>query len=744
MPQTQPAPQSGTMTVGDLYYLLFRHKWKILVSLVLGILAAGAVYFATPAVYESEAALMVRYVSESAPLDPAVTGERIISPGRGGENVINSEIAILWSRDLVEKVMEEMGVTRFTMDATNAVNRALLAQRVMSALNIQVPKNSNIIRITYSGMTASAAQEFLKRLTDAYLLKHVDVHRAAGAYEFLSQQTDQLRSKLAGTEEELRKVKYAEGIVSIDETKRNIAMRIEELTKGLNELETTYASARARNEVLKQLLTEAGPGQTSVVSMAVAASEPTSDAVRALRARLAMLRQKEDTLLVAYTPESIPVRGIRDQIAEARRLLEGERALVAGSDVVSRDVASSNVVSSAPLSPEIMPALVEDQANMAALQAKITIHKELLKHAVGEAKRVDGVESTIVQLQRSRELQEANYKYFSQSLERARIDEALNSGKISNISVVQPATLPAKPQRPNLARHVGIALLLGVLCGLGLAMAQEYFLDHTIRKPSELPAILKVPVLISMPRLKPGRLTLAAGAGRSPLLLSAHNGEDAPEMSEHAEARAELRDLYDALRDRLLTLVGTDSSKRPYLLGVTGCAKGSGVSTIATGLALALARNGDERVVLLDANTESAVPTCFGVNPASGLVEMIPDGEGNTTVAQHSLYVVPSGETGAKPVFASPAHRYAALFQHLRDRRAGFVIVDLPPVKTTSLALRIGRLLDGVLLVIASEKVSRHAAEHAKDLLVESEVKLIGSILNKRRQYVPEWLYSSC
>jgi Mrp family chromosome partitioning ATPase len=291
---------------------------------------------------------------------------------------------------------------------------------------------------------------------------------------------------------------------------------------------------------------------------------------------------------------------------------------------------------------------------------------------------------------------------------------------------------------------MGLALFIGVVCGLGLAVVQEYVVDHTIRKPGDLPSIFQAPVLMSMPKIKVGRTALGPGGGRVPLLLAAHNGESPVAGGETAEARAELRDLYDALRDRLMTLVGSDPSKMPYILGVTGCAKGSGVSTIAAGLALALARNGNERVVLLDANTETAAPTIFGVNPATGVVEMIPDGEGNTTVAQHSLFVVPSGDAEPKTTYTNPAHRYAALIQQLRGSKVRFVVIDMPPVKATSLTLRIARLLDGILLVVASEKVSRHVAEHARDLLTQSDAKVIGTILNKRRQYVPDWLYPTC
>jgi succinoglycan biosynthesis transport protein ExoP len=730
MPEIQNPAPADSFNIGDIYYLLFKHKWKIILFTLMGVVASLVVFLRTHGVYQSEAALLVRYVSDMNVLDTMSTGERITAPGRGGENVINSEIAILSSRDLVEKVIDEMGVGRFALESTNALDRARIAKNVMSAVKIEAPKNSNVIRIVFNGPAPEIAQEFLRRLTESYLQKHVEIHRQAGAYEFLSQQTDQLRSRLSETEEELRKLKYAEGIVSIEETKKSIAVRTEELAKGLDDLETTLAAAKARAEVLRPLVSASGGSRTSTVFMASEVNQTSA----ALRSRLLRLQQRETEMLSTYTADSVPLKGLHEQIAETQRLLDGENPTVMTSNVVS----SGSVTN-------FTPALVEDQAIIAELQARIGFQRELLTRVMAEAKKVDTVETRIVQLQRSKELQEANYKYFCESLERARIDEALNSGRISNISIIQPATLPAGELRLKLLNKMGVALLVGIALGLGLAVLQEYFIDHTIRKPAELSTILKMPLVMSLPKLEQKRALLSSrGGSADTLLLNPHGGEKVGIAQLPAEGPAELRDLYDALRDRLLTLIGTDPSAKPYILGITSCSRGAGVSTIAAGLALALARNGAERIVLMDATAQSGAPTIFGVNPVTGLVEMVPDGAGNTEVTQHQMYSVPSGSSEPKPTYSSPAHRLAALIQHLRKSQASFVIIDMPPVTETGLTLRISRLLNGVILVIAAEKVNRHVAEHAKEWLIQSDAKIIGSILNKRRQYVPNWLYSSC
>ncbi|MEI8139844.1 MAG: polysaccharide biosynthesis tyrosine autokinase [bacterium] len=728
MSDQSKASASDALCIGDIYYLLFRHKGKILAFIMLGVIAAAAVFVLTPPVYRSEASLLVRYVTDTTVLDSASMGERITSPARGGENVINSEIEILLSHDLVEKVLDDMGFSQFMPTKTNRFDRARTASKIRSRLSIEVPKSSNIINISFDGPDPSTSQEFLKRLTEAYLQKHIEIHRAAGAYEFLSEQTDQLRARLSETEEELRKLKYSEGVVSVEDTKKSISHRMEELTRQLGELESSSAAAKARVEVMGSVRPNTGPGQTSIVWV----TTTNNVTARSLETKLQRERQRESELLSVYTADSIPVKSLREQIAETERQLSGE----APSPV-------TNSMMSGVSAPEDRSSLIEAQANMAELQARIAVHKDILVRTVDEARRIDAVESKIVQLERSKELREANYKYFCQSLEHARIDEALNSGRISNIGIVQPATLPSEKLRVKLPQNMAIALFLGIMGGLSLAVFKEYFLDQTLRKPAEVKAALRVPLLMTMPWAKEALQFIRVGQRGALELPSARERDRVAHDHSEPAGQIGLNDYFEVLRERLMTEIGIVPSV-PCVLGVTSCARGAGVSTVAAGLALAFARSGDHRVVLVNGDSDTMVPQIFGVNPVTGLTEMLADAEGNTAVTQHNHYVVPSRDTVSPFSSSGSAAHFGGLIQYLRNSQAGFVIVDLPPVSETSLTLRVGRMLDGVVMVIAAEKVNRHVAEHVKELLVRSDAKIIGAILNMQRQYVPEWVCPMC
>ena len=79
----------------------------------------------------------------------------------------------------------------------------------------------------------------------------------------------------------------------------------------------------------------------------------------------------------------------------------------------------------------------------------------------------------------------ANYKYFAASLEKARVDEALDPTKMPNISAVQ------RPSPPILAitKRNKIALGLaggGIALGVALALLSGLVLNRTVRRPLQL------------------------------------------------------------------------------------------------------------------------------------------------------------------------------------------------------------------------------------------------------------------
>src|SRR5215204_2324221 len=107
-PTTSP---TSTINLGDIYYVLFRHKWKILLTSLAGIAIAVTIYRMDPPLYQSEAKLLVRYViSESRMTGPNANSAtaKILTDERGA-SIMATEREILSSLDLAREVVQAIG-----------------------------------------------------------------------------------------------------------------------------------------------------------------------------------------------------------------------------------------------------------------------------------------------------------------------------------------------------------------------------------------------------------------------------------------------------------------------------------------------------------------------------------------------------------------------------------------------------------------------------------------------------------
>jgi uncharacterized protein involved in exopolysaccharide biosynthesis len=105
------------------------------------------------------------------------------------------------------------------------------------------------------------------------------------------------------------------------------------------------------------------------------------------------------------------------------------------------------------------------------------------------------------EMNRQVEINEENYHLYVKHMEEARISNAMDSQKIANISVVEPALLPLYPIKPTKLLNILISMILGVILSLGTAFVYEY-LSHSFNNAEEVNKYLGLPVLASIPEMK--------------------------------------------------------------------------------------------------------------------------------------------------------------------------------------------------------------------------------------------------
>ena len=204
-----------------------------------------------------------------------------------------------------------------------------------------------------------------------------------------------------------------------------------------------------------------------------------------------------------------------------------------------------------------------------------------------------------------------------------------------------------------------------------------------------------------------------------------------------------LHNYYRVLLRRLCSTENPNAS--PRTIGVTSSARGEGVSTVAINMAVCSARDLGQRTLLIDASDSptSANPV-FDVGPGPGLSDVLfrsvePSECIRESHVEH-LYVMGPGTAQENLLATFDGSRARDFFARLK-REFQCVLVDLPTATDLTACSNLARLLDGVILVVEAERVRNQVINSVKKGLVESDARVLGVVLNKRRQHVPEWLY---
>lgn len=742
MPESETQKLYPQATIRDFYYVLFRQKRKIILFFCTVMVVVILGTFLLPKTYQSEAKLLVRLGRENVSLPPTAATGQMLNISQTRENEIKTEMEILTSRGLAEKVVDAIGYKSFLSWDPDPALKTVSAQRAdlslplvassspdilaekfnpsldvkdrdkairkfMKNLTVDYEKNSNILTIQYDAPGPHLSQLGVAKLLNYYLEKHINVHRTPGSEEFFVTQTEQLRAKLAKNEDTLRELKNQTGIASVGEQRSILVNRIGALQRSLEETGAALAGSTSRVRAMQTTLS--GLPKTLVRTKI---SGYSGNPIDYIQQRLHDLQIKEQDLLSKYTEKNQQVQEIRREISEVKGLLNQEGATQAQVTQL---------------------ALLTENATLSELQAKTKALKEEMAQAESDLRVLNDNEMRITQLEREIDIQKANYRNYSDKLQQARIDRALEVGKISNISIVQPATYPVKPIRPRTLLNLALGLFLGAFGGLGFAFVSEN-LDHSFKTPADVEKYLDLPVLVTIPLMGTKTAPQVGDPDEYFGLSLRSSGEQ--KISPAAQ------EYFEALINHILLPVG-DSNKEPHILGLTSCHSGEGVSSVAANLAISLGFNGG-RVLLVDANiSHPSVHKIFRVNQSPGLAEMFTRGQINPALIQptsvKNLDVLPSGIGPVNLMLLFEAKGFADQLT-LWGREYQYVVFDSPPLNEPS-ATRLAKLVDAVLLVVEAERTRYEVARQAGEMLTQAKAKVLGVVLNKRQYLIPEWLY---
>src|SRR5437762_4538346 len=248
MTEHRTEPEHSNFNLSNILFAIFKRKLTITGFALFGFIAAAAVYFFYPATYESDARLLVRYVLERSGVDPvdAISGQGGKSgTGITSDGVIAAEVSIITSWDLSVQVAEALGPNR-VLPNVKAPTVLGAAAAINSGLATTTAKGSNIIGVSYQNPKPEVATAVLNELVSRYFTKHLEVHRSAGAFDFVSQQSDQIRARLNQREDALKALKAKAGVMSLRDSMASVGAQSSYLEEQIRAAENDLAEEQAK------------------------------------------------------------------------------------------------------------------------------------------------------------------------------------------------------------------------------------------------------------------------------------------------------------------------------------------------------------------------------------------------------------------------------------------------------------------------------------------------------------------
>ena len=732
LPRT-PAEAEAGIGVWE-YVAIIRRRWLLIALVTVAALGVTAfITLRTTKVYRATATVRIEVQA------PRVLGndvENVVEMGTGSfwSNIeyYETQYKIIESRDVALRVVKQhqlnedpgfLNVPPEQRATWKPVDFDTAALALQSMLKVEPIKDSRLALIHIDDTDPKRAQMLANAIASAYVDKNLEtmLKSTIDAVDWLSGQLDDAKSKLASSEEAVLAYKKDKDILSVSlEDKQNlIATQMTEAAQRLMETRAKRIELQARKEA---------------IGRAAAVPDPLAIPIEALNNNLLIQNLKQKYTELAQENGELSAR----YGEKFPKIVE----LNAKMDQIRRDIAREvhNIIASVDSE---LDAVKSTEAGLnAALedfkrQAQELAEKEIPYNAL------------------AREAAN-NMKVYEMLLGRSGEADLSRLLRVNNVDVLDAALLPESPIKPRVSLNLAIALVIGLLLGVGLAVLIE-FTDRTIKTQDDVDA-LGVPFLGIVPSIDS---STGHGAGyydkgehrravkkrrkkREP--LEGDREKINYDNYVHEFPKSQVAESLRSIRTNLM-FMATDREVRRLL--VTSPSPQEGKTTVAANLAIVMAQSGT-RVLLVDTDMRRPrVHKAFGIErPRVGLSTMVlGESDADSSIihtAVPNLDVLVCGPTPPNPSELIHTEAFLRVVEEI-SARYDRVIFDSPPIGVVTDAAILSKLVDGTVLILKSMRTTRDAAKHAVSVLRDIDSEILGAVLNDldllNRKYGQHYYY---
>ncbi|HSO31337.1 MAG TPA: polysaccharide biosynthesis tyrosine autokinase [Labilithrix sp.] len=674
-----------------------RKHWAIVVGLVLVFGAASLAYSKTlPKIYEAQTLLefdpdVIKPLGNKA--DPIIGWSAIWDT----REYYETQYRIMQSDRVLSGVVRDLSLqndaaflgytptTPAPLDATIANLRGRLA--------IEPVKGSRLVLVKIQDTSPAQARRLSEAVTRTYIQQNLEkmVNATGDTVVWLSGQLDHFKQELEQTENSLHEFKRLNDLPSstLEDLSKMIRLEMQEYDSALTRTRMRRQELTARASELGKITAE-NPDQ-------VPASELLSNAfLSTLRTQFQSATRERAELIAEGKGENHPgVKAADQKVSLARTHLLNEIKNIQGA--VARDLS-----------------IIERQEG-----GEASLYEGARKKAVD----LNLKELEFHRLDRMRAQNEKLYAVLLEQLKEADLRRMMNT---NNIRLVDGAVEPKEPIAPRVSVNVSIALLIGLVLGLGLAILREQ-LDNTLKTPEDVEQKLGVTFLGLLPEIAEEE---GGDTPKRPRRARRLTTTLAPELLVHERPTSGIAEAARALRTNLMFM----NPDHPYRrLLVTSAAPAEGKTTVAVSIAVSLAQGG-QRVCIIDCDLRR--PRLHRIFDRAGDIGLMNVILGEATIDEvakptivPNLSCIPCGPIPPNSADVVSSEKFRRLLDEVSER-FDRVVLDSPPIVAVTDSAIASTLVDGVVFVVRAFKTSVNLCRSGLRTLQDVDAPIAGAVLN--------------
>jgi len=686
---TESGARDDEIDLLEYWRILLKRRWTVVatVAMVMIIVLVGSLM--TTPIYRSFATLQIERNSVqaiqvgglndengySAGLDFQATQIGLLKSKALAERVVsqlglveNGEVERLWPASPLKKLITLVRGGPATPQTPEEKTRKI-TEKFKKGYSVEPVRDSQLVTINFDSPDPQFSQRAANAFAEAFIATNLERRFDSTSYakSYLEDRLQELKLKLEDSERKLVEFAQKEQIVSSgDPSGASLSQQ------NLGSLNDAYAKAKA-----ERIAAEARWKQASSLRGSGLQNSGGSDPM------LATLQSSKGTLMLEY----------QEKLRLYKPDYPAMQELKAQIDEVDKQIAAEEGNMRSGIRAEYQAALEQEQML---------------------ADQLNGLKTEVLDLQ-SRSIQyniykrevDTNRELYDGLLQRYKEIGVASGASANNISIVDRAE-PGTKFKPNLPLNMALALVVGLILGVLLALGFEY-LDDTFKRPEDIEKLLGIPVLGAVPLLKSPQTPKAA----------------------LADARSAFAESYRSLRTALQ--FSTDRGS-PRSLLVTSAMPSEGKSTTALVLGEFYAQLG-KRVLIVDCDLRNpSLHRSLGVDNSEGLSNYLAGALKPTDLIRptelEGLMYLPSGPLPPNPAELLMGSKMLSLIT-VASEKFDILILDGPPVMGLADAPILANLAQGTLLVVQAGTTRVAVVKNALKRLNAARAHVVGGLLTR-------------